>query len=474
MDVDVTTQDAWTTQFGISFGNNGASRLTPSPSKRRTLLGTGRSARVSYGKDAEERINRLIEFRTLTSWARTGTAISCTRRTPTARKKRSGSGALLLLPEPLGHGLPADASFPARADLGERRGSVDLPADPPRVPHHLRARVDRERRARLAVVGRVRAARGRVQPPAGQTGGPASGRPQLPLSDGPLHEDISNNFIKLNYVNRDSRFEDFNLGSRLLRDVRGFSAAFGLDRTTEFLRVDGSRGWRISPLSFLTAQLGFETRLDAGVHNAILSANLNFVRKFRHAAPADARLEPPVRPGLEPRSRRAVLCADGGNGLRGYRLHSFEGNKRIIWNLEHRLFTGREVLQLRVARRGRLLRHRNRHAGGSAAEDLGIQDRHRRRPADRDFPRLDEQRHPRRRRVRVEPRPSAGAAGSSPSRADSPSNVAQRQPGICPFGAPACGSAGCGLDRRPDPGQPLRLARASSFGYFRRLRAPRA
>jgi hypothetical protein len=52
----------------------------------------------------------------------------------------------------------------------------------------------------------------------------------------------------------------------------------------------------------------------------------------------------------------------------------------------------------------------------------------------------------------LNPDPSAGAAGSSPSRADSPSNVAQRQPGICPFGAPACGSAGCGPDRRPDPG----------------------
>jgi len=44
--------------------------------------------------------------------------------------------------------------------------------------------------------------------------------------------------------------------------------------------------------------------------------------------------------------REEQFFADGANGLRGYRLHSFEGNKRLVWNLEHRLFSGREILQL--------------------------------------------------------------------------------------------------------------------------------
>ena len=38
--------------------------------------------------------------------------------------------------------------------------------------------------------------------------------------------------------------------------------------------------------------------------------------------------------------------ADGDNGLRGYKLYAFEGNKRVVWNVEQRFFLGKEILQL--------------------------------------------------------------------------------------------------------------------------------
>jgi outer membrane translocation and assembly module TamA len=38
--------------------------------------------------------------------------------------------------------------------------------------------------------------------------------------------------------------------------------------------------------------------------------------------------------------------ADGASGLRGYRLHSFAGDRNLIVNLEQRLFLGRELLQI--------------------------------------------------------------------------------------------------------------------------------
>jgi outer membrane translocation and assembly module TamA len=38
--------------------------------------------------------------------------------------------------------------------------------------------------------------------------------------------------------------------------------------------------------------------------------------------------------------------ADGATGLRGYRLHSFSGSHSIVFNLEERVYLGREVLQL--------------------------------------------------------------------------------------------------------------------------------
>ncbi|HEY0591308.1 MAG TPA: hypothetical protein VGF40_06050, partial [Thermoanaerobaculia bacterium] len=34
---------------------------------------------------------------------------------------------------------------------------------------------------------------------------------------------------------------------------------------------------------------------------------------------------------------------DGETGLRGYRLHAFEGDRVAILNLEHRIFLGREL-----------------------------------------------------------------------------------------------------------------------------------
>ena len=44
--------------------------------------------------------------------------------------------------------------------------------------------------------------------------------------------------------------------------------------------------------------------------------------------------------------RDVQLFADGDHGLRGYRLYAFEGNRRIVVNVEHRVFSGFEILQL--------------------------------------------------------------------------------------------------------------------------------
>jgi hypothetical protein len=38
--------------------------------------------------------------------------------------------------------------------------------------------------------------------------------------------------------------------------------------------------------------------------------------------------------------------ADGETGLRAYRLFAYEGNRRILFNLEHRVFLGTELFQI--------------------------------------------------------------------------------------------------------------------------------
>jgi hypothetical protein len=84
-------------------------------------------------------------------------------------------------------------------------------------------------------------------------------------------------------------------------------------------------------------RISFETRLDGGLQNGILSGAAN-CPEVRHVADSDVRFPGPVRLRLEP-DRDAALRRRGQR-LRGYHLYPFEGNKRIIWNLEHRLFTG--------------------------------------------------------------------------------------------------------------------------------------
>jgi hypothetical protein len=146
-------------------------------------------------------------------------------------------------------------------------------------------------------------------------------------------------------VNRDSLFEYFNLGRSFTATAAISPAALGPDRTTGFLAVQGDDGWRLSPTSFLQAHVAFHTRLDDGVQDAVLSAAVSYVRKFNTPLLQTlvSHLQYDEAWNLD---RDTQFFADGANGLRGYRLHSFEGNKRLVWNLEHRLFTGREILQL--------------------------------------------------------------------------------------------------------------------------------
>ena len=44
--------------------------------------------------------------------------------------------------------------------------------------------------------------------------------------------------------------------------------------------------------------------------------------------------------------RDTQFFADGQNGLRAYPNFAFEGNRRFLFNMEHRLFLGREILQV--------------------------------------------------------------------------------------------------------------------------------
>jgi hypothetical protein len=159
------------------------------------------------------------------------------------------------------------------------------------------------------------------------------------------YQEEHNNFLKLNYVNRDLRFEDFNLGPNFSASFGVSPAGFGAPTTTYRVRTAVGAGLRLGPGSFVLAQADFSTRLEPGVTNAILLATVGWVRKWdtELVQTTVSRVQTSLGWNLD---QEVQFFADGGTGLRGYHLYAFEGNKSVIVNLEHRIFSGKEILQL--------------------------------------------------------------------------------------------------------------------------------
>jgi hypothetical protein len=344
VDVEVTTQDAWTTQPGISYGKKGGVTTYSFSFEEKDLLGTGRSARVSYGKDVD-RINRSVAYKDpyffgpywnadfLYSANSDGTEEAVRIGRPFFSFVSPWAADFLLT-----HLLQDDRVF----ENGEESARFRQSHREFHVRYGRAITASDERARRLTAGFELRKDEFEHAP----------NRPLDLLPDNRnfrylflRYEDISNDFIKLNYVNRDSRVEDFNLGRSFAAIIAVSPSALGPERTTEFVQVQGDKGWRLSQSSFLQAHVAFHTRLDDGVQNAILSATVSYVRKFNTPLLQTLVSHLQFDEGWN-LDRETQFFADGANGLRGYRLHSFEGNKRLVWNLEHRLFTGREVLQL--------------------------------------------------------------------------------------------------------------------------------
>ncbi len=160
------------------------------------------------------------------------------------------------------------------------------------------------------------------------------------------YDRVENDFVKLNFVNKDLRFEDFNLGRTFSAETAISPSAFGTERSTGFARVGYADGHRVSDDGFVLPSIAAETRLHSGIENAVVRSSLTFVHRqdvgdFPRTFVARA-----TAIGGWRTDRDVQFFADGLTGLRGYRMHTFDGNRAFIVNLEERLYLGREVLQL--------------------------------------------------------------------------------------------------------------------------------
>lgn len=159
------------------------------------------------------------------------------------------------------------------------------------------------------------------------------------------YEYARNEFQKLNFVDRDLRYQDFRVGTQLKLRVGVSPQALGAPETTGLLGASISKGFGLSPRSLLLGRASLETRVGAANKNEILGLELRLIHR-------DDGTHPRVFVGRINAQRGDDLdadtqfFADGDTGLRGYRLHAFSGSSSFHINLEERIFLGHELWQL--------------------------------------------------------------------------------------------------------------------------------
>lgn len=344
VDVEVLTQDTWTTVPSITLGRKGSVSTFGLALKERDLLGTGRRLSFTYSKGID-RTSRLVEVSDPYLFG------------------PYWSGELLLASSSDGHQERASVERPFFSFTSSR--SARLLADDLRQTDRLytggeiSSEFRQDHRQFLAEYGVALVATDerarRITAGLEWLDDRFANRPDRPEDALPdprtfrtlfvRYEDARNDFLKLDYVNRDMRYEDFALGRRVSARIGLSPKVLGAPRTTGFVRLEGSRGWRLGERGFVLGQLSFQTRLDGGPRNALLSAEVRAARRFRtrliQTLVARVRYDQGWR-----LDREVQLFADGLTGLRGYRAYAFAGDRSLVLNLEHRVFSGREVLQL--------------------------------------------------------------------------------------------------------------------------------
>ncbi len=348
VDIEVVTQDAWTTEPGISFGGKGGTTTYSFDLKEKDFLGTGRQLAIAYDRGTE-RINRLFQYKDPylfgPYWSGSFTYAA----------NSDGNEERVRIARPFFSFIDPWSTVFSFSNLrqNDRVFREGRPFARFRQSHReLQFRYGRaieagDALARRLTVGFQALDDGfsRLSRESGSGSSdvlPDDRRFRFVLLQ---YEEVRNDFLKLNYINRDVRYEDFNLGRNLVAQIGVSPAAFGAPRTTWLVRLAGEEGWRLGPGRFLQARLAYETRWDGRPLNELLSTSFFYVHKFgtRVLQTLVSKLQFEQGWNLD---RDIQFFADGANGLRGYRLHAFEGDKRVVWNLEHRVFSGREFLQL--------------------------------------------------------------------------------------------------------------------------------
>ena len=343
VDVLVETQDAWTVQIGLGFGRDGGHLRQGIALGEKNLLGNGQALGIAYGEDLN-RSYRSVDFLDPHFLLPYG------RAHVTYALNSDGGEKLLEFQRPF-YKIDAAWSGDARYHQVERdeplyREGVEVE----RYRHEdtevfggwaIAARASPVSALRIGVGFDSRDERFAPVPGWNATLTP----PDRRYRDLFLQiEAVGNDFVTWNYVNQDLQYEDFNMGPRLLVAFGVSPKAFGVPGTSTMARFEAATGFRLGGGAFVLARVSGNGRFEPDPRNTTLEAELTFVRRFATVHPQALVARVSGAYGWNLDSDR-YFFADGATGLRAYPLYAFEGNRRVLANLEHRVFCGCELLQ---------------------------------------------------------------------------------------------------------------------------------
>jgi hypothetical protein len=343
VDVTVTTQDEWTTALNGDFSNDGGIATYAFDLAQKDLFGSG-SALDLHLDHGVERDSRTIEF---------------------------------VHPAALGPYWNLDTLYSKNSDGNEEKVALNRPLFSYTTPwsasllfDHLlrndRIFEDGEVSSRFRQEHRQMALSGSFVLHADANGSSAfvggfdllddsfsrvEGRPLDVIPDGRHfrfldagYESTGFHYVKLDYVDRDLREQDFNLGWFTSVHAAVSPIRSGDSSLTWRVRAAEGMSYAFSDQSFVVSQISASTRAPRD-RNTIVSVDTRSIARFRTRYPQSfvTRVRLDLAWQLD---RDAQFLADGQSGLRAYPDFAFEGRRRLIVNAEHRMFLGRELLQL--------------------------------------------------------------------------------------------------------------------------------
>lgn len=337
VDVEVVTQEVWTTNPGISYGRSGGKSSTSIQLEEINLFGYGKHLAFDYANDVD-RTSYTVR------WRDPAMRGSRWRNELALRDSDDGDGRSFLIERPF-YALDARWSTGFQAAQEESIESVYRLGEP--VAGYGQDKEIVEIRygwsrglhdgwTRRAIAGlRHEQAQFDLAPqeiaPAALPEDRKFNYPFLRL------EALQDDFATARNRDQIARTEDFHFGTRYAVELGLAGSAFGSDRDAAIIRAEASRGFRWSGDKSLFMHATWSGRIEgSSAADSLLTSGVRFYRVSGQKRVFFAALSADLGHELDADHE---LSIGGDNGLRGYPLRYQTGSGRALLTLEERFFT---------------------------------------------------------------------------------------------------------------------------------------